>query len=73
MIEVRGKFLLMANSLMEQNFAAKEAAQKVLLEKTGKTIDEVRVDDWYDSELYQSFLDAYCRAHTGQGKSKEDN
>jgi hypothetical protein len=60
MIEVRGKFLLLAGGMMTRYPGAKEKALRVLMEKTGQQLEDVDPDGWYDSELYQAFLDAYC-------------
>jgi hypothetical protein len=62
MPEVRGKFIRLAGALMSLYPEQREKADAVLVERTGKHWDELEPADWYDSDIYRVFLDAYCQS-----------
>jgi len=60
MIEVKGKFITLAGSLMSLYPEQREKADAVLFRRTGKHWNELDPDGFYDTGIYKSFLDAYC-------------
>jgi hypothetical protein len=62
MIETKGKFLTLAGSLMSLYPEQREKADAILFSRTGKHWNELEPDGWYDTDIYQVFLDTYCRS-----------
>ena len=60
MIEVKGKFITLAGSLMSLYPEQREKADAVLFRRTGKHWNELEPEGFYDTEIYKAFLDAYC-------------
>lgn len=60
MTEVRGKLIRLAGTLMSLYPTARQEADVVLAERTGKHWDELDPGEWYDADIYGVFLDAYC-------------
>jgi len=62
MIETRGKFFTLAGSLMSLYPAQRDKADAVLFNRTGKHWHELDPDGWYDTDIYQVFIDTYCES-----------
>ncbi|RJP34689.1 MAG: hypothetical protein C4536_02510 [Actinobacteria bacterium] len=60
MIEVKGKFITLAGSLMSLYPEQRDKADAVLFRRTGKHWNELDPDSFYDTDVYKVFLDAYC-------------
>jgi hypothetical protein len=59
-MEVRGKFITLAGSLMSLYPEQREKADAALVTRTGKHWNELDPQGFYDTEIYKIFLDAYC-------------
>jgi hypothetical protein len=67
-IEVRGKFITLAGSLMSLYPEQREKADAALFAKTGKHWNELDPQGFYDTAVFNVFLDAYCDSSiTGEG------
>lgn len=62
MIEMRGKFITLAGSLMSLYPAQREKADAVLFTRAGKHWYELDPQGWYDTDVYQVFIDTYCES-----------
>ena len=60
MIEVKGKFITLAGSLMSLYPANRDKADAVLFRRTGKHWNELDPEGFYDTDIYKAFLDGYC-------------
>lgn len=60
MIEVKGKFITLAGSLMSLYPEKRDKADAVLFRRTGKHWNELEPEGFYDTDIYRAFLDAYC-------------
>ena len=60
MAEVKGKFITMTGNLMSSYPRKLEAANAVLLARTGKSWNELDPEGWYDTSLFSLFIEAYA-------------
>jgi hypothetical protein len=60
MPEVRGKFIRVAGTLMTLYPGARQEADAVLEQRTGRHWDELDPDEWFDADIFAVFLDTYC-------------
>jgi hypothetical protein len=60
MIEVKGKFITLAGSLMSLYPQKREKADAVLFGRTGKHWNDLDPEGYYNTDIYKAFLDAYC-------------
>jgi hypothetical protein len=60
MPEVRGKFIELAGTLMTLYPGARQEADAVLEQRTGRHWDELDPDEWFDADIFAVFLDTYC-------------
>lgn len=61
MAEVKGKFIMLAGSLMTLYKDGLAEANKGLAAKTGKTFAELDPEGWYDTSLFNLFMETYSR------------
>ncbi|MBL7990597.1 MAG: hypothetical protein JNN25_04090 [Candidatus Kapabacteria bacterium] len=61
MAEVKGKFIMLAGSLMTLYKDGLAEANKGLVAKTGKTFSELEPEGWYDTSLFNLFMETYAR------------
>ena len=61
MAEVKGKFIMLAGSLMTLYKDGLAEANKGLMAKTGKTFAELDPEGWYDTSLFNLFMETYAR------------
>lgn len=62
MIQVKGKFITLAASLMSIYTDALEWANNQLFQDTGKHWNELDPEGWYDSKHYRNMMSAYVEA-----------
>ncbi|MBN2028554.1 MAG: hypothetical protein JW854_17515 [Actinobacteria bacterium] len=60
MIEVKGKFITLAGSLMSLYPDQRDKADTVLFRRTGKRWNELEPEGFYDTDIYKAFLEGYC-------------
>ena len=62
MVQLKGKFVTLTAALMGVYPEARDNADQVLFQATGKHWNELDPEDWYDIDHYQKFLAAYVQA-----------
>lgn len=62
MIEIKGKFITLAASLMTMYKDALESVDRQILKDTGKHWDELDSECWYDVRHYKNCMTQYAKA-----------
>lgn len=61
MAEVKGKFIILVGSLMSLYEKNQKIADGKLFKATGKHFIELDPEGWYDTKLYNSFMEEYIK------------
>lgn len=62
MAEVKGKFITLTGRLMSSYKEALGHADGILLEKTGMQHDKLDPEGWYDTAIFNTFMEDYAKA-----------
>lgn len=62
MAEIKGKFIVLAARLMSLYVVKLMEADEVLFKKTGRHWNELDPEGWYDTALFDLFINAYAKA-----------
>lgn len=60
MADVKGKFITLAASLMSLYPKSREKADQELFQKTGNHWNELDPEGWYNTKLFNSFMEKYA-------------
>ncbi|TGL75164.1 hypothetical protein [Leptospira yasudae] len=69
MAQVRGKFITLVGGLMGVYKEARDQANQILFQATGKNYNELEPEGWYECEYYIHFMNEYVKASVSKQKA----